>query len=214
MIVPRTTAPFLRKIASPGAVGGVSRDGGVGVCGSLVPRSYRGGELCGHPIPAEQHVRPSYSTAVLGVAPPIEGVFDDIGRGLASAASSVVGVAKAVVKPIDDVYVAVTPQWLRRAAGVPFASTRFVWDAADSVVSGERIDRALLGAARNQIAMYKAFAPIAQLGLSFIPGVGQGVSAAIGAGLALADGRPITDAMLEAVKSAMPGGPLVRPNRA
>jgi hypothetical protein len=58
--------------------------------------------------------------------------------------------------------------------------------------------------------MYRAALPLAQLGVGFVPGLGHGVNAAIGAGLALADGKPITEAMIEAVKSAIPGGPLAK----
>jgi hypothetical protein len=155
-------------------------------------------------------VRPSYATAVLGSAPPIEGIFDDIGRGLSNAVKAVTKPVADAVDAVDKAYVSVTPQWLRKAVGAPFGGAKFVWDAADSVAKGERIDRALLSAAKDQVAMFRAVAPIAQLGLSFIPGVGQGVSAAIGAGLALADGKPITDALLSGLKSAIPGGPLVQ----
>jgi hypothetical protein len=41
---------------------------------------------------------------------------------------------------------------------------------------------------------------------SFIPGVGTGVAAALGAAGALAQGRPITDALIAAARSAIPGG--------
>jgi hypothetical protein len=41
---------------------------------------------------------------------------------------------------------------------------------------------------------------------SFVPGLGTGVGAALGAAGALAQGRPITEAVLEAAKGALPGG--------
>jgi hypothetical protein len=90
------------------------------------------------------------------------------------------------------------------------APTKLVWDSVNNIARGQRIDRALLDAANNQVEIFRAVAPIAQLGLSFIPGVGQGVSAAIGAGLALADGKPITDALIAGMKGAITGGPLVQ----
>jgi hypothetical protein len=46
--------------------------------------------------------------------------------------------------------------------------------------------------------------------MSFVPGVGSGVSAAIGAAQALADGRPIDEAILAGAKSALPGGPMAQ----
>src|SRR5262249_38847279 len=81
---------------------------------------------------------------------------------------------------------------------------------AQGIAQGERIDRALLDAGKQQVAMYRAALPLAQLGISFIPGLGHGVNAAIGAGLALAEGKRITEAMIEAVKNAVPGGPLAK----
>lgn len=52
--------------------------------------------------------------------------------------------------------------------------------------------------------------PIAQTIISFVPGVGAGVNAAIAAGTALAKGQPITDAVIAAAKGAIPGGPLAQ----
>jgi hypothetical protein len=43
--------------------------------------------------------------------------------------------------------------------------------------------------------------------ISFVPGVGQGLSGAIGGAVALASGQSITQAMLAAAKGAIPGGP-------
>ena len=50
----------------------------------------------------------------------------------------------------------------------------------------------------------------AQIGASFVPGAGTGVSAALGAANALADGSPINDAAIEAARGAIPGGRLPR----
>jgi hypothetical protein len=52
--------------------------------------------------------------------------------------------------------------------------------------------------------------PYVQSVLSFVPGVGTGISAALGAAQALADGRPIDEAIVAAAKSAVPGGPLAQ----
>lgn len=46
--------------------------------------------------------------------------------------------------------------------------------------------------------------------LSVVPGVGTGVSAALGAAQALADGRPITEALVAGVRNAIPGGPIAQ----
>ena len=49
---------------------------------------------------------------------------------------------------------------------------------------------------------------VAQVVISFVPGIGAGVNAAIAAGSALARGENITDALAEATKNALPGGPV------
>lgn len=164
---------------------------------------------------------PNYTTAALALSmpnaphpyedPQFEGFFDDIGHAISGAAKAVShavsdvgkavgGVAKGIANVAKDVGEAVG-----KAALAPVT---FVADVGDAVVHGERIDRALMHAAEHQAKIFKDVAGFAQIGLSFIPGIGQGISAAIGAGLALAEGKPITDALLAGVKGALPGGPL------
>lgn len=81
---------------------------------------------------------------------------------------------------------------------------------ADRIVQGERLDRALIADFRDKLTGIREVAPYAQTVISFIPGIGQGVSAAIGAGLALAQGKPLDEALVEGIKDALPGGPLAR----
>ena len=82
------------------------------------------------------------------------------------------------------------------------------FDATVSILQGEPVGKAIVGAGREILESAKTVAPYVQMGISFIPGVGTVASAAIGAELALASGRPITDAIIEGVKGAVPGGPL------
>jgi hypothetical protein len=49
---------------------------------------------------------------------------------------------------------------------------------------------------------------VAQVVISFVPGIGQGINAAVAAGAALARGENITDALVTGVKNALPGGPV------
>lgn len=81
---------------------------------------------------------------------------------------------------------------------------------AGQVASGQRLDKVALNALSSQVRSVKAVAPYAQTVISVVPGVGQGISAGIGAGLALASGQPISQALLEGVKSAVPGGALAK----
>jgi hypothetical protein len=87
--------------------------------------------------------------------------------------------------------------------GAPFAM-------AEKVLSGQRLDKVALNTIKEQVKAVKGVAPYAQTVLSFVPGVGQGMAGAIGASMALASGQPITQALAEGVKGALPGGPLAK----
>jgi hypothetical protein len=79
-----------------------------------------------------------------------------------------------------------------------------------AIVHGERIDRVVLNHFKNEIGSVKEIAPYVQTIISFVPGIGPGISGAIGAGLALAQGKRIDEALLEGVKAALPGGALAK----
>lgn len=79
-----------------------------------------------------------------------------------------------------------------------------------SVLKGERIDKAALANLKAQVRDVKEVGPYAQMVISCVPGIGTGVSAALGAGLALANGQPITAALKAGVVGALPGGPAVQ----
>lgn len=87
------------------------------------------------------------------------------------------------------------------AMGAPF-------DLTYRIAKGERLDHALIDHFKNDIADIKEVAPYAKMVISFIPGVGTAVSAAIGAATAIISGQPITSIVMEAVKGAIPGGDL------
>ena len=78
------------------------------------------------------------------------------------------------------------------------------------VIEGKRVDQAILNTLKKQLQAFKQVAPYAQMVISVIPGIGQGVSAALSAGLALAEGQSIADAMKAGLIGALPGGPLVK----
>jgi hypothetical protein len=148
-------------------------------------------------------------------------IFGKIGRGIsrgfsqathavARGVSQATHAATGLVNSIDRAYVKVTPHWLRQAVGVVAlgGGGKLAYDTASAVAKGERVDRALMSGVNNQVDAFKGAAPYIQLGVSFIPGVGTGVSAALGAGVALAEGKPISDAVIASVKGALPGGPI------
>ena len=79
-----------------------------------------------------------------------------------------------------------------------------------SAINGKRLDHVMLDKIKQQGRDLKAVAPYARSVVSMVPGVGTGAAAAIGAGLALAEGQPIDKALVGAVISAVPGGPMAK----
>jgi hypothetical protein len=146
-------------------------------------------------------VRPSYTTVVLGPVQAalsswdMDGIFDDIAHAVGGAVKSVAHVA-------DDVVHGRVGDAVKDVVHIGGDIVKAVGEGASA------IDHVLMEAAKH-VKDLGIVLQVAQLGLSFIPGIGQGINAAIGAGLALAEGKPITDALIEAVKGAVPGGPLV-----
>jgi len=81
---------------------------------------------------------------------------------------------------------------------------------AENIASGARLDHALINNFKGQIADIKTIAPYAATVVSFVPGVGQGVSGAMGAALALANGQPLSAALVSGIKGAIPGGAIAQ----
>jgi hypothetical protein len=84
------------------------------------------------------------------------------------------------------------------------------FEVATKIASGDRVDKAISRTFKDQVKAYQDIAPYVQMVISNVPGIGTGISGAIGAAVALSKGRPITEAVLEAAKGAMPGGPLAQ----
>jgi hypothetical protein len=82
--------------------------------------------------------------------------------------------------------------------------------AALQLAQGKRIDQAAIGTFKQALADTKTLAPYIQTVVSFVPGIGTGLSAGIGGALALAQGKRIDQAFIEAAKSAIPGGPIAQ----
>ena len=80
------------------------------------------------------------------------------------------------------------------------------YNLAAGIASGERLDHVLVGQLKAQVKIIKDVAPYAQMVVSLVPGIGTGISAALGAGVALAEGKGITDIVKAAVAGAIPGG--------
>jgi hypothetical protein len=79
-------------------------------------------------------------------------------------------------------------------------------DAGSRLARGQSLGAALKGAVGGQIDAVRNQLKLAEMVAPFVPGIGTGVAAALGAANALAAGRPITEAVLAAARSALPGG--------
>lgn len=79
---------------------------------------------------------------------------------------------------------------------------------AKDVAHGVPLDEVGLHALTRELKNIKTVAPYAQTVISFVPGIGPVASGAIGAGLALANGQPIDEAIIAGIKGALPGGPI------
>lgn len=74
------------------------------------------------------------------------------------------------------------------------------------LAEGQSIGQAALDNFKSQVGAIKAVGPYAATIVSFVPGIGTGFAAAIAAGTALAEGKPIDEALEAGIKGAIPGG--------
>lgn len=163
----------------------------------------------------------------LGIGDPftVGGLFGSIAKAFSGAAK---GIAKATgLTAISKAAVKVTKiatKFAAKAVSSTLGKIPVIGPLANSAVSilnapanlvaaiasGERIDKAVLNNLKQALKDVKQIAPYAQMIISLVPGVGTGISAALGASLALASGQNITAALKAGVLSAIPGGPLVQ----
>jgi len=92
----------------------------------------------------------------------------------------------------------------------PDVATRFFVDTAMAATRGENILKAAQKAAQAGIGDLRKSLQFAAMVAPFVPGIGTGVAAALGAANALAAGQPITDALIAAARTAVPGGAIAQ----
>lgn len=79
-----------------------------------------------------------------------------------------------------------------------------------SITRGESLKDAAEAAVKAGVKSVKKGLKYAEMVAPFVPGIGSGAAAALGAAGALANGKPITEAMLSAARSAIPGGAIAK----
>ena len=98
--------------------------------------------------------------------------------------------------------------------GKPLASVYNIGVApvgfATSVASGANVSKAAVGTFQAQLSGVKELTPYVQTVVSFVPVLGTGLSSTMAAALAIADGKKLTTALVEAAAAAVPGGPVAQ----
>jgi|GEM_PF-5839839 GH25 family lysozyme M1 (1,4-beta-N-acetylmuramidase) len=166
----------------------------------------------------------SVSKSVKGVAKAAGGVAKTVGKGL-SAVDKIVPMSlltsglsmsplgMAARAGLGAVQAAADGKNVFQGAVRSLASTpvaRFYVDTAMAAARGENVLKAMQKAAQGQIGDLRKSLQFAAMVAPFIPGIGTGVAAALGAANALAAGQPITDALIAAARSAVPGGAIAQ----
>lgn len=123
------------------------------------------------------------------------------GRGLHSATHAISKVTGAVTNAVSHV-----PIVGKGLHGLFDLTVSAPFRIGDEVLSGKNIGKVAFDNFKHTVADIHDVAPYAQAVLSEVPGLGTGISGVIGASFALADGVPITQALLAGVKESMPGG--------
>jgi hypothetical protein len=127
-----------------------------------------------------------------------------VGKPYSLVGKGIQSVDGAVTKEVDKIPVVGKP--ISAVIELSAAPLLAPYVIAGEVIDGTRIDHAVLGQFKKELQDYKEVAPYAETVIALAPGIGPGVSGIMAATLALADGQPISAAMIDAVKGAIPGG--------
>ncbi len=144
----------------------------------------------------------SRGVAKVGAAVPMLGTAAKLasrGTPLGAFARAVYGAASAALKGQNILMGAVDG-----LAGTPLFAAAV--QVTRGVIKGENLLAATKQAVKAGISDAKEALRFAAMVAPFIPGIGTGVGAALGAADALANGQPITQALIAGVRGAIPGG--------
>jgi hypothetical protein len=88
--------------------------------------------------------------------------------------------------------------------------SKFYVNTAVGAARGQNIFKAAQSAMRAGVGDLRESLRFAAMVAPFVPGIGTGVAAALGAANALASGQPITEALIAAARNAVPGGAIAQ----
>jgi len=131
-------------------------------------------------------------------------VFKRVSKAAQGVAKTVSSAGKAIGKVVDTVNKFVPVKALMSLT--PMGMTLRAAQGLKRVASGENIFKVAGNMVKSGLKDVGQVMQAASTVASFVPGLGTGVGAALGAAGALAQGRPITEAIMSAVKGALPGG--------
>ena len=132
-------------------------------------------------------------------------IVKDVGRFAQKAVRTVADLSSSVADTLGKV--PLIGSGLKGLYGFTYGA---LIQSADNVASGVRLDKVVARHLESQVKNVKGVAPYVQTIISLVPGIGPGISGAISAGLTLAQGRPIDEALVDAVAGAVPGGALAK----
>lgn len=126
------------------------------------------------------------------------------GRAVGKAEHSVASGVGTVTNAVSKIPIVGAP--LKTVYTVAYHAATGPARLVSDIAHGKRIDKAFMSKLTETVKDAKSVAPYAQSVLNLVPGIGTGVSAALGAGLALANGQSIDKALLEGITASIPGG--------
>lgn len=168
----------------------------------------RNGKAIAYTVTGNWHMNPTLSPKDGGFLQKVGHAVGSLAGDAAHAMNSVANVAGKAIDKAGQVVSHIPVIGKPLKAVIDLNPVKAAGGLVSKIASGERLDHAFLETAKSQIHAIREVAPYAKMVASFVPGVGTGVAAALAAGTALADGRSITDAVIEGVKDAVPGGAL------
>jgi hypothetical protein len=144
------------------------------------------------------------------------GFFGNLVHDIGSAVHTVTHAAAAVYSGVENLASKIPVLGTPLHAALQLAGGNIV-HTIDSIASGANISKAALSSLKDELTNANTIAQYATVVTSAIPGlgtIGAGVSAALAAAHAISQGKPITEALVSAVKDAairaIPGGALVQ----
>ncbi|MFO1428597.1 MAG: hypothetical protein U1F76_00420 [Candidatus Competibacteraceae bacterium] len=144
------------------------------------------------------------------VSSPIKTVVRAGGQAIRTVRNQVGTVTRQLAKITPSPLRKVANYYAKLASLAAGPGLHFAYRFGKGVISGENVLKAAKMGVKAGAQNLREGLQLASMAAPFIPGVGSGVAAALGAANALASGKPITEAVLAGVRNALPGGAIAQ----